>query len=131
MAATLVEVPGASRTVRGAVVAYATDLKSSVLGVDDELLARRGPVDPDVAAGMAAGVCACLGADVGLATTGVAGPDSQGGASPGTVHVAVRTPRGTQVRSLHLPGDRAAVRSGAVAAVIALAIESLGAHPSA
>lgn len=73
--ARLVDVPGASRVLRGGVTAYATDLKASLLGVDDELLAARGAVDPDVAAAMAAGVRERLGADVGLATTGVAGPD--------------------------------------------------------
>ncbi|MGN8246368.1 CinA family protein [Cellulomonas soli] len=125
VAATLVDVPGASRSVRGAVVAYATDLKTSLLGVDAHLLAQRGAVDPQVAVGMAEGVCARTGADVGLATTGVAGPDPQDGAAAGTVHVAVRTPLGTRVRSLHLVGDRAAVRRGAVEAVLGLALEML------
>lgn len=124
--ARLVEVPGASAVLRGAVVAYATDLKGELLGVDASLLTRRGAVDPDVAAGMATGACTRLGADVGLATTGVAGPTSQDGHPPGTVHVAVATPSGTTVRSLRLDGDRAEVRAGAVAAVLALALAEVG-----
>lgn len=125
--AALVDVPGASRTVRGGVVAYATDLKASLLGVDRQLLAARGAVDPDVALAMAGGVRERLAADVGLATTGVAGPDPQDGAAPGTVHVAVRTPGSAHVTSLTLPGDRDEVRRAAVGAVLALALELVAA----
>lgn len=126
VSATLVDVPGASTVLRGAVVAYATDLKGTLLDVDGGLLAARGAVDPDVAAAMARGVRARLGADVGLATTGVAGPDPQDGKPPGTVHVAVCTPDGSTVRSLRLTGDRALVRERSVDAVLALAVEILG-----
>ncbi len=129
--ARLVDVPGASAVVRGGVVAYATDLKHRLLGVDDALLARVGAVDPEVAAWMAAGVRDRLGADYGLATTGVAGPDPQDGHRPGTVHVAVcgrlgSGPTGARVASLALPGDRAEVRAGAVEAVLRLLLDLLG-----
>ncbi|MBO9568799.1 MAG: nicotinamide-nucleotide amidohydrolase family protein [Cellulomonas iranensis] len=125
VAASLVDVPGASAVVRGGVVAYATDLKASVLGVDAELLAARGAVDPDVALAMAAGVRRVCGADVGLATTGVAGPDPQDGRPPGTVHVAVVAGGVREARSLVLAGDRARVRAGTVRAVLALALATL------
>jgi nicotinamide-nucleotide amidase len=125
VAASLVDVPGASAVLRGGVVAYATDLKASVLGVDAELLAARGAVDPDVALAMAAGVRRVCGADVGLATTGVAGPDPQDGRPPGTVHVAVVAAGVREVRSLALAGDRARVRAGTVRAVLALALAAL------
>lgn len=121
VSATLVDVPGASAVLRGGVVAYATDLKASVLGVDRDLLAARGAVDPDVATAMAEGVRQQLRADVGLATTGVAGPDPQDGHRPGTVHVAAVTPDACVVRSLDLRGDRAQVRRAAVDAVLRLA----------
>ena len=88
----LVEVPGASAVVRGGVVAYATELKHRLLGVDAGLLAAHGPVDPEVAAQMAHGVRELLGADWGLATTGVAGPGPQDGIAAGTVYVAVAGP---------------------------------------
>nr|WP_246280741.1 CinA family protein [Cellulomonas humilata] len=123
VSATLVDVPGASAVLRGAVVAYATDLKGTLLDVDRDLLAARGAVDPDVARAMAIGVRTRLGADVGLATTGVAGPDPQDGHAPGTVHVAVSTPDGTHVRSLDLVGPRASVRAQTVDAVLALGVE--------
>ncbi|WP_421741895.1 CinA family protein [Cellulomonas sp.] len=122
----LVDVPGASTVLRGAVVAYATDLKGTLLDVDPALLAARGAVDPDVARAMAVGACRRLGTDVGLATTGVAGPDPQDGHPPGTVHVAVATPEGTRVRSLQLVGSRAAVRAQTVDAVLALGVEFVG-----
>ena len=127
VAAALVEVPGASAVLRGGVVAYATDAKGALLGVDAGLLAARGAVDPQVAAQMASGARTSLGADVGLATTGVAGPESQDGHPPGEVYVAVRTPSGAQVRRLGLAGDRERVRAGAVDAVLELATEMLGA----
>lgn len=126
VASALVDVPGASRAVRGGVVAYATDLKASLLGVSVDLLAARGAVDPDVAAAMARGVRTRLGADVGLATTGVAGPDPQDGFGPGTVHVAVATVDGVRVESARFGGDRAAVRTAARDLVLTLAIEVVG-----
>jgi nicotinamide-nucleotide amidase len=130
VAARLVAVPGASRVLRGAVVAYATDLKATLLGVSDELLAARGAVDPDVAAAMAAGVRERLGADVGLATTGVAGPDPQDGRPPGTVHVAVVVPGAApRVASWHLPGDRPRVRAATVDGLLELALATVGEQP--
>ena len=127
LASTLVDVPGASRVFRGGVVAYATDLKAALLGVDPELLASRGPVDPQVAAQMAAGVRERLDADVGVSTTGVAGPDPQDGQVPGTVFVAVDVRDGpARVRALELDGDRAAVRSGTVQAALDLLWDSVG-----
>ncbi|SDG08911.1 nicotinamide-nucleotide amidase [Cellulosimicrobium cellulans] len=126
LSATIVDVPGASRVLRGAVVAYATDLKEAVLGVDGELLAAHGAVHPAVARQMAERVRGVLGADVGLATTGVAGPDPQDGRAPGTVFVAVSGPGGTDVRELHVDGDRATVRAATVAAAVALARSAVG-----
>ncbi|MGV8976498.1 MAG: CinA family protein [Cellulomonas sp.] len=124
--ACLIDVPGASSVVRGAVVAYATDLKATLLDVDPALLAARGPVDPEVAMAMAQGVRRRLGADVGLATTGVAGPDPQGGHAPGTVHVAVAAPTTAQVVSMRLAGGRGEVRAAARAAVLELALQIVG-----
>ncbi|WP_298459651.1 CinA family protein [uncultured Cellulomonas sp.] len=121
----LVDVPGASRALRGGIVSYATVLKAELLDVDRDLLRRAGAVDPDVARQMARGVRTRLGADVGLATTGVAGPDPQDGHAPGEVHVAVATADAVVVRSLRLAGDRAAVRAGAVRAVLTCAADVL------
>jgi nicotinamide-nucleotide amidase len=129
LAARLVDVPGASAVLRGGVVAYATDLKARLLGVDPDLLADRGPVDAEVAAQMAAGVRARLGADWGLSTTGVAGPDPQAGKLPGTVFVGVAGPDAAQVRALRLAGTRAEVRSRTVAQALHLLLFAVGEHP--
>lgn len=125
LAATVVDVPGASRSMRGGVVAYATDVKGSVLGVDAALLAAHGAVHPEVARQMAERVRGVVGADVGLATTGVAGPDQQDGFSPGTVHVAASTPHGTVVRTLALTGDRAQIRTATCVAVLREAVAAV------
>ncbi len=123
--AALVAVPGASAQVRGGVVAYATDLKHAVLGVDAALLAAKGPVDPEVARQMADGIRRVTRADVGVSTTGIAGPDSPDGQPVGTVHIGVSTPAGTAARSLVLPGDRDAVRRASVRAALEAVIASL------
>ncbi len=111
--AILTEVPGASATYRGGVVAYATDLKATLLGVASGLLAERGAVDPDVAAAMASGVAFRLGADWGLALTGVAGPDPQDGKPVGTVYVAVSGFGATSLVERVFPGGREEVRRAA------------------
>ncbi len=125
--AALAGVPGVSAVLRGGVVAYTADLKHRLLGVDADLLSERGPVDEDVAVQMAAGARALLGAQLGLATTGVAGPGPQDGVAAGTVVVAVADAAGVAVRRVGLSGDRADVRAGATAAVLALALDRLGA----
>lgn len=127
LADAFISVPGASAVVRGAVVAYATDLKTSLLGVDADLLTQRGAVDGEVAEQMAAGVRARLGATFGLATTGVAGPDPQDGQPVGTVYVGVAGPGGVRHARLHLDGGRARIRRGAVAG----AMDLLAAHLAA
>lgn len=118
VASALVDIPGASAVFRGGVVAYATDVKRSALGVDAGLLASAGAVDPEVARQMAEGVRALLGADVGLAATGVAGPQEQDGKAVGTVCIAVVTPEGATSATLRFGGDRGAVRSAAVDAAL-------------
>jgi nicotinamide-nucleotide amidase len=114
VAAAITTVPGASAVLRGAVVAYATDLKASLLGVPAALLARRGAVDPEVAAAMAAGAREILGVTFGVATTGVAGPDPSDGKPVGTVHVAVCGPDARAHRELSLTGGRAEIRAATV-----------------
>lgn len=114
LAAALTERAGASRTVRGGVVAYATELKATLFGLDPAGLARTGAVHPDVARAMAEGVRRRTGADWGVALTGVAGPDPQDGRAPGTLFVGLAGPDGTTVLSRSFPGDRGRVRALAV-----------------
>jgi nicotinamide-nucleotide amidase len=153
LAATLVDVPGASRVFRGGVLVYATDLKASLAGVPEELLAEHGPVHPEVAAALAEGVRVRCQATWGVATTGVAGPDPQDGIPPGIAYVSVAGPAASfgsaavtaasfvsatgpaaassggpssVTRRLDLSGDRAAIRAGAVAAALDLLAVTLG-----
>jgi nicotinamide-nucleotide amidase len=126
VAAELTSVAGASRSFRGSVTAYATDLKRDVLGVDGALLEERGAVDGDVALQMAAGARQVLGADWGAATTGVAGPEPQDGRPVGTVYVAVAGPEsGGKVTTLRLNGSRADIRKESVRSVLELLLSEL------
>jgi nicotinamide-nucleotide amidase len=125
VAATLVEIPGVSAVFRGGLVVYATELKHLLAGVREDLLAERGPVDPDVALALAAGARERCGADWGVATTGVAGPDPQDGKPVGLVYVAVAGPEGSSVRELRLTGSRPEIRAGSVSAVLQLLAERL------
>ena len=119
LVAELISVPGASRVVRGGIVAYDTSLKHSLLGVDEQLLAEHGAVHPEVAAQMAAGVRERLAvggqpASIGVSTTGVAGPDPQDGQAVGTVFVGIAIGGETTILSLSLEGSREDIRRGVV-----------------
>jgi len=125
IAAAITDIPGASVVFRGAVVAYATDSKHTMLGVDERLLAQVGAVHPDVAVAMASGARQRFGASYGLASTGVAGPDPQDGQPVGTVFLAIVGPGGQDVVAPLLAGDRAEIRRSAVAHALALLSRSL------
>jgi nicotinamide-nucleotide amidase len=120
LAATIVDVSGASAAFRGGLIVYATPLKETLAGVDHDLLAERGPVDPEVAAQLAAGARTRCAATWGLATTGVAGPTPQNGIAVGTVYVAIAGPGISQVEKLLLAGGRSEIRSQSVAQALAL-----------
>ena len=111
----LTAVPGASTVFRGGLVAYASEVKHEVLGVP------RGPVvSPEAARAMAEGAARRLGADVGLATTGVAGPDRQEGHAVGTVFLGLHREGESEAHEVRLPGDRERIRQYAVIALLNL-----------
>ncbi|PKQ16671.1 MAG: competence protein [Actinobacteria bacterium HGW-Actinobacteria-8] len=116
--AAIVDVPGASAVLKGGIVAYDAEAKHRQLGVSRRLLETDGPVSHAVATSMARGACRQMGADVGVATTGVAGPDAHGGKPPGTVIVAVVGPQGERVVTLLCEGNRDEVRQAAVGAAL-------------
>ena len=124
VASRLVNVVGASTWFRGAVVSYASDVKYDVLGVPE------GPVvSAEAAQAMAEGARRVLGADVGLATTGVAGPDSQDGQSPGTVYVGLALPgQPAEAVELTVPGDRDRIRQYATISALDLLRRRLAAR---
>lgn len=131
LASALVDVAGASVVFRGGLVVYATELKASLASVPAELLTERGPVDPDVALAMAQGCRTRCAADWALATTGVAGPEPQGGKPVGRLYVAVAGPTGGRVRRLDLGGGRDAVRAASVTAALRLLVTCLRELPVA
>ena len=113
--ARLTAVPGASDVFRGAMVSYASEVKFDLLGVP------RGPVISNEAArAMALGVRERLGADVGVATTGVAGPAEQEGHPPGTVFLGLAYGDHAEALRVRLPGDRNRVREYATITVLNL-----------
>ncbi len=125
VAAGIADVPGASAVLRGGVVAYATEVKGAVLGLDPADLEH--VVSERVAEQLAVRACAVLDADLGIGTTGVAGPDWLDGQRPGTAWIAVHDRRAQRTRSrlLKLAGDRQAVRRATAEHAWSLAIELL------
>lgn len=119
LVAELIRTPGASAVVSGGVVAYNTELKHTVLGVNAEILALHGAVHSDVAAQMATGVRDHLAvggqpAHIGISTTGVAGPEPQDGQPVGTVYLGFAIGGEVRTKRLQLSGSREAIRSAVV-----------------
>jgi nicotinamide-nucleotide amidase len=124
--ATLASVPGASATLRGGAVVYATELKAVLAAVPEDLLAAYGPVSPQTAAALAEGIRDRCTASWGIGLTGVAGPEPVDGHAPGRVYLGIADGRRTEVAQLDLPGDRQAVRTGAVTAAFERLLARLG-----
>ncbi len=116
VAGRLTSVAGSSEVFRGSIVAYATDLKRSLLAVDEATLGA-GVVTEPTALAMAMGARERLGVDVAVAVTGFAGPS---GDEPGTMVVAIATPEDARARTLRLPGDRERVRTYTVTSAVHL-----------
>ena len=110
----LTDVPGASAVFLGGVVSYTNGVKERALGVPHDMLEEYGAVSEPVARAMAEGVRRLTGAECGVSVTGVAGPDRDDrGHEVGTVYIALSEGNGTDVRLLHLSGDRGAIRAAA------------------
>ncbi len=109
VSARLTAVPGCSDVMRGCVVSYASEVKFDVLGVPE------GPVvTEEAAAAMAHGARRALGADVGLALTGVAGPGEQEGRPAGTLCIGLAVGERSVTTTLRLPGQREQMRQFSV-----------------
>ena len=126
VAAEITAVPGASDVFRGGVVAYATDAKTAVLGVPPDLLEAVGPVADRTASAMARAVRVLFDCDLGIATTGVAGPSPVGDIPPGVAYVAAALGTGpVRVRRVFAAGDRDAIRRTCVEAALAVGLAAL------
>lgn len=127
---TITAVPGASVSYVGGVIVYTDREKTMLLGVPAELLEERGAVSAEVVEAMAQGCRKRLNVQVGLATTGVAGPASDDRATPvGTVFVACATPQAYAVERFMLNGDRRHIRVESTRAVLRLAVRLIETTP--
>jgi len=130
LGAMITEEPGSSAWFVGGVLVYADEVKASLLDVSRETLAREGAVSEATCRGMASGVRARLGAEAGVAITGIAGPGGGTEEKPvGLVWCGVETPDGARVRGLTYPGSRAAVRRRSVLAAMALLLQAARGGP--
>lgn len=119
-ASVITAVPGASASYLGGFITYASRLKHELVGVDAAHIATFGVINAATAEAMAEGGRQRTGADLAVACTGVAGPDSQDGVQAGTVFIAVASATRTTVQHLVFEGDRATIRRATVAAMVEL-----------
>ncbi|MBT2530579.1 CinA family protein [Arthrobacter sp. ISL-48] len=127
VSAVLADTAGASAMLQGGVVAYQNSAKVDVLGVSSELLAAVGSVDGDVAAAMAAGARNILNSDIGVSTTGVAGPEEHDGKAVGTVFIGIATAEGSTSFEYGFTGNRAEIRGQACGAALERLLAALSA----
>lgn len=114
----LTDVPGASKSLRGGVIAYSTELKEKLLNVPREVIDGKGVVSEETAIAMAEGIRQMTGAMYGIATTGEAGPQSQSGKDVGTVFIGIADQNGSRAIERHFTGDRDAIRRRASLAAL-------------
>jgi len=133
LASAFVDIPGSSATLLEGAVTYSNDAKTARLGVPKDLLNTHGAVSPQVAAAMAEGIARTSSADIGISTTGVAGP---GGGTPekpvGLVYIGLHfnsvnnnNGKPTKTKELRLIGDRNEIRARAVVAALDMLRTSL------
>jgi len=121
IAARLTDVPGSSAYFTGGVAAYSNEVKKDILGVAPEIVDSHGAVSKETAMAMAEGVRNLMHTSLGLAVTGIAGPDGGTPTKPiGLVYIALASADGTSYRKFHFPGSRTAVRMGTVNAALSM-----------
>lgn len=111
---TLVDVPGASKVVRGGLITYQTDTKTLLADVDAALIADKGVVSGEVARAMAEGARARLGVDIAVSATGMASPGDENDPPAGTVYVGLASEKGVRAIPLQLTGNRQEIRQQTV-----------------
>jgi nicotinamide-nucleotide amidase len=126
VAARITAIAGASEYLLGSIVAYANEAKAKLLGVSPETLATRGAVSAECAREMAAGARRVFGADLAVATTGIAGPGGATARKPvGLVYIALATPDGVTCDEFHFPGGRAVVTDAATEAALLMLLRGV------
>ena len=115
VSSSFVDIPGASQVFMGSVVTYGNQVKTNLLGVSDDVLENLGAVSRECAQEMAEGARKLLGTDIAVSITGIAGPTGESAAKPvGLVYLAIADENGTEVKEVHLSGNRSRVRHVAV-----------------
>lgn len=124
---TFTAIPGSSDTYRGGVISYTNEVKKNLLGVPGEVLEQYGAVSEPVAKAMALGACKATGAEVGISTTGLAGPggDDEFGNPVGTVWIGCAVHGKATAQKFLFEGDREEVRRQAVEEAILMAMMSV------
>jgi nicotinamide-nucleotide amidase len=125
VAASLTQIPGASAVFKGGVIAYGDEIKQKVLKVDPALITKFTSISEPVAQSMATNIREIMNTDIGIATTGVAGPDKSDGFAPGIVFVAISIGDHKICQKLELVGDRTQIRDQSVNEIFKLTLSQL------
>jgi nicotinamide-nucleotide amidase len=125
VAASLTQIPGASAVFKGGIIAYGDEIKQQVLKVDPALITKFTSISEPVAQSMATNIREIMNTDIGIATTGVAGPDKSDGFAPGIVFVAISIGDHKICQKLELVGDRTQIRDQSVNEIFKLTLSQL------
>ena len=125
VAASLTQIPGASAVFKGGIIAYGDEIKQQVLKVDPALITKFTGISEPVAQSMATNIREIMNTDIGIATTGVAGPDKSDGFAPGIVFVAISIGDHKICQKLELVGDRTQIRDQSVNEIFKLTLSQL------
>ena len=125
VAASLTQIPGASAVFKGGIIAYGDEIKQQVLKVDPTLITKFTSISEPVAQSMATNIREIMNTDIGIGTTGVAGPDKSDGFAPGIVFVAISIGDHKICQKLELVGDRTQIRDQSVNEIFKLTLSQL------
>jgi len=125
VAASLTEIPGASKVFKGSITAYADEIKQNILNVKDETITNFTSISEQVALEMAINVRKIMKSDIGISTTGVAGPEKSAGFAPGLVFVAISIGDHNMCQKLEITGDRSKIRNQTVHEILQLTLSRL------
>jgi nicotinamide-nucleotide amidase len=125
VAASLTEIPGASKVFKGSITAYSDEIKQNVLEVNEETILKFTSISEQVALEMAINVRTIMKSDIGISTTGVAGPEKSAGFAPGLVFVAISIGDHNMCQKLEITGDRSKIRNQTVHEILQLTLSRL------
>jgi nicotinamide-nucleotide amidase len=125
IAASLTEIPGASKVFKGSITAYVDEIKQNVLNVKEETITNFTSISEQVALEMAINVRKTMKSDIGISTTGIAGPEKSAGFAPGLVFVAISIGDHNMCQKLEITGDRSKIRNQTVQELLQLTLSRL------